>query len=217
MRHIEPDSLSPAEMPPIGLPRPKLRGTVPIEACLQLRRSTRQFGSGLLSLAEVTQLLWAAQGVTGLGGLRTAPSAGAIYAIRLYLLACRVRGLPVGLYKYDADDHYIRFLKSGDLRPGLIETGLDRAAGNAAGIIILTADFRRPLREHGAHAHRLVYIEAGHIGQNICLESTALGLGAIGLGALDTAAAQSVLGIKAGEDLIYMVAIGKKLGEVAVV
>ena len=128
-----------------------------------------------------------------------------------------MRGLPVGLYKFDADDHYIRFLKAGDPREQLVDAGLDISAQGAALLVVLAADCRRVVREYGEHAHRLVCIEAGHIGQNISLEATALGLGVIGLGAMDPSTIRGILGIRETEDPVYVLALGKKAGTEPVV
>lgn len=202
----------PADLPPIGLPRPRLRGAVPLEACLATRRSTRQFAAAPLSMGDVSQLLWAAQGVTGLGGLRTAPSAGALYPVRIFMAAARVRGLPAGLYRYDPDEHYIRLTLGGDLRARLVSDGLDGAAQNAAMLLMLAADLRGPVREFKHWAERLVHIEAGHIAQNVCLEAAALDLGVIGLGAFDSAAARRHMALPDTLEPFYALALGKKIG-----
>ena len=211
-QRVETIQTVPADMPPIGLPRPKLRGSVPLEACLLARRSTRQFAAAALSLNEISQLLWAAQGVTGLGGLRTAPSAGALYPIRTYLFCGRVRGLPVGLYKFDPDDFFIRYLQTKDIRPPLVADGLDPLVRDAPALIILASDYRMPQREFGENARRLVHIEAGHIGQNIGLQAAAMGMGAIGLGAFHLDAMRKHIGLKEHEEPIYIIAAGRKPG-----
>ena len=203
---------APMDLPPIGLPRPKLRGTAALEVCLAQRRSTRQFDATSISVSAVSQLLWAGQGVTGLGGLRTAPSAGALYPLRTYLVAARVRALPAGLFRYDPDDHYIRCLRQGDLREGLIEAGVDACLRDAAGAIVLAADYRSASREFKDRACRLVHIEAGHAGQNVCLQATALGLGAIGLGAFDADGVKRVLALREQEHPVYVLAFGRRLG-----
>jgi SagB-type dehydrogenase family enzyme len=203
---------APMELPPIGLPRPKLRGTTALETCLSQRRSTRQFDTAPISVSATSQLLWAAQGVTGLGGLRTAPSAGALYPLRTYLVAARVRALPAGLFKYDANDHYIRCLRQCDLREDLVEAGVDVCVRDAAGAIVLAADYRSASREFKDLACRLVHIEAGHAGQNVCLQATALGLGVIGLGAFDTDGLRRVLELREQEHPVYVLAFGRKVG-----
>jgi SagB-type dehydrogenase family enzyme len=182
-----------------------------------MRRSTRQFAPASVSLSEIAQLLWAAQGVTGLGGLRTAPSAGALYPMRTYLFCGRVRGLPVGMYRYFPDDHYIRFLLARDVRPALLADGIDRAVADAPALIALATDYKMPTREFGEQARRLVHIEAGHIGQNVCLEATAIGIGAIGLGSFPIEAVRRHLGLRDGEEPVYILAVGRKPGEEPVV
>jgi len=208
---------TPMELPPIALARPKLRGTLPLETCLQSRRSARTFAAAGISMSDFSQVLWAAQGITGLGGLRTAPSAGGLFPIRTYAVISRIAGLPAGIYKYNPDEHYIRFLVEGAPLPELIGAGLDGCSAGAPVLIVLAADYRSPIREFGDKAQRLVQIEAGHIGQNICLEATALGLGVIGLGSFDPVAVRSILQLKEQEQPLYMLAVGKKPGVEAVV
>jgi len=195
------------------LPRPQIPGSSPLDMCLQTRRSARQFAGTPVSMAEVSQLLWAGQGVTALGGLRTAPSAGALYAIKTYLAAAGVRGLTRGMYQYDADENHLRFLLPGDLRPALLAAGVDVCTQDAAALMVLAADYRRPTREFGENARRLVHIEAGHIGQNVCLEATALGLGVIGLGAFRAEEVRQALHLSEHQEPVYVLAFGKKPGD----
>ena len=194
----------------ITLPAPSLEGSMPLEECMLRRRSTREYTGKALSLEQVDQLLWAAMGITSPAGLRTAPSAGAVFPIRAYLLAANVDGLPVGFFGYDIDRHEVSLLGKGDKRRRLERAATDQqCVGQAAMILVLTGCYRRLLREFGEAGHRLAAMEAGHIGQNFCLQATALGLGAIGLGRFDPVAVKMLLPIPQDEEPLYLLLAGR--------
>jgi len=196
---------------PIRLPEPALDSSSSLERCLRMRRSCRDFRVAPLPLKDVSQLLWAAQGVTGLGGLRTAPSPGALYGLRPYLVAGNIAGLPTAIYRFDAEGHELLLVAQGDVRPQLMKAaGGQQFVADAALILVLAANVSRVAREYGARAERLLHIEAGHVGQNVCLEATALGLGVIGLGVFSDADVKSLLGLPQREDPMYLVAAGWK-------
>ena len=193
----------------VRLPEPELDSSSSLERCLRMRRSCRDFRAAPIALKDVSQLLWAAQGITGLGGLRTAPSPGALYAIRPYLVAGNIAGLAPGIYRFDPEAHELVLAQAGDFRGSLVKaTGDQHCVADAAMVLVLAANYARVAREYGQRAERLLHIEAGHIGQNVCLEATALGLGVIGLGAFRDQDVKTALSIPAREEVVYLVAAG---------
>jgi SagB-type dehydrogenase family enzyme len=195
----------------VTLPPPTAAAGKPIEQCLRLRRSCRMFGAGPVSLEQASQLLWAAQGVTGLGGLRTAPSAAALYPVHCYLVAMNVSALRPGLYAYDPDQGILSSWKMGDHRKRLVKVCFDQAAaGMAAMGLLLTASYGRAQREFGDRAPQLVHMESGHIGQNFLLQATSLSLGALGISKIDTAAMSAALDLPTGEEPVYLLLAGPK-------
>jgi SagB-type dehydrogenase family enzyme len=197
--------------PPVRLPEPTLDSSSSLERCLRMRRSCRDFRNAPVSLRDASQLLWAAQGVTGLGGLRTAPSPGALYAIRPYVISGNITGLTPGIYRFDAEGQELLPATMGDCRSELMKAaGSQLCVEQAAFILLLAANYGRVAREYGARAERLVHIEAGHIAQNVCLEATALGLGVIGLGAFSDADVKEVIGLPVREEPVYLIAAGWK-------
>ena len=195
----------------VELPPPRLAGGKPLEECLRTRRSCRMFADAPVELEQVSQLLWAAQGVTGLGGLRTAPSAGAVYPYRLYVVAMNVTGLRSGVYAYDPDRHVLSLRKAGELRPEL-ERGVcdqDEVENSALGILLSTT-YTRSRLEFGEKGVRLAHIEAGHIAQNVMLEAGSLGLGVIGLARIDEAAMRRALELRQAEEPVYLLLAGPK-------
>ncbi len=200
-----------AVAPPIRLPDPTLDSSSSLERCLRNRRSCRDFRNVPMPLRDASQLLWAAQGITGLGGLRTAPSPGALYAIRPYLIAGNIAGLAPGIYRFDAEGHELLLASTGDFRRQLREAaGGQLCVEQAAFILLLAANYGRVAREYGARAERLVHIEAGHIAQNVCLEAAALGLGVIGLGAFSDAEVKEAINLPMREEPVYLIASGWK-------
>jgi SagB-type dehydrogenase family enzyme len=205
-----PPSLSRAGLPiPLATPLRSTPGS--LDHCLRTRRSTREYAPEPLTLAEVAQLLWAAQGVTAPAGLRTAPSPGAVYPLRLYLASGRVAGLDPAIYRYDPDAHAIRMTAPGDARGPLSCAALgQQCAADCAAIVAIAASYRRLTREFGAHARRLALIEAGHVGQNVCLQATALGLGCVGLGRFEIELAHDALHLPDSEEPLFLIAVGRK-------
>jgi SagB-type dehydrogenase family enzyme len=194
----------------IVLPAAAPAPDVTLAACLERRRSTRDYSGEPLSLGQVSQLLWAAQGVTAPGGLRTAPSAGAIYPIRCYFFAARVDGLPAGFYSFDPESRALALLSRGDRQKRLAKACADQVCvEDCACALLLTAWYPRMRREFGDAAARLCAIEAGHIGQNWHLQATALGLGSISIGKIDAAALKLLLPIPQDEDPLYLLLGGR--------
>lgn len=182
-----------------------------LEQCLRARRSCRAFADAPVQLEHVSQLLWAAQGFTGLGGLRTAPSAGAVYPFHLYLVAMNVTGMPSGAYAYDPDRHVLSLWRVGQLRAKLQKGVCDQdEVENSAVGILLAAAYHRSRSEFGEKGVMLAHFEAGHIGQNVLLQATALSLGAIGLAKIDPRAMRRAIDVPEAEEPVYLLLAGPK-------
>jgi SagB-type dehydrogenase family enzyme len=197
----------------IGLPSPEFRGG-PLEETIAKRRSIRSYSEDSLSIAELSQLLFAAQGVTGRRGdrlLRASPSAGGTYPIEVYVFANRVGGLEPGIYRYQAEGHEVRLLKSGFYGDRLADACLGQSMpGNAAVSLVLTAVLARTTGTYGSRGIRYIHMEAGHISQNICLQATSLGLGAVPIGAFDDSELDMLIGIDGEQEVsLYVNSIGK--------
>lgn len=186
-----------------SLPAPHDRGMHSVEQALATRRSTRSFTSDPVSLPELSQLLWAAQGITAAPHARTSPSAGATYPLELYAAT------HAGCHHYDPDGHRLHLLTQRDLRPSLAEAaGEQSAVAEAAVVIVITAVLARTGTVYGERASRFVAIEAGHVAQNVLLQAVALGLGAVPIGAFDDDRMRQALGADAGHEPVYLVAAG---------
>lgn len=173
-------------VPTIKLPAPRTEGGDNLNQLLQQRRSRRDFGSGPITLAQLSQLLWSAQGITDASGLRTAPSAGALYPLEIYVVAGQVRDLDTGLYHYRVKTHSLTRIDKGDLRQSLTQAALGQnMIEEAAVIIAITGNYARTQRKYGSRAGRYVHIEVGHVAQNIYLQATALKLATVIVGAFE--------------------------------
>jgi SagB-type dehydrogenase family enzyme len=193
----------------VALPAPRLDGGVSIERALAERRSVREFARGALTLPQVAQLLWAAQGVTHGNGARTAPSAGALYPLELYLVAGEVHDLAPGLYRYVPGRHQLEPVAAGDMRRELCDAALEQeCVAEGAAVFVFTAVERRTTRKYGQRGVRFVHIEAGHAAQNLALEATALGLGSVTVGAFDDDAVARLLNLPKDETPLYLMPVG---------
>ncbi|MBM3286769.1 MAG: SagB/ThcOx family dehydrogenase [Candidatus Eisenbacteria bacterium] len=185
------------------LPTPLDSGAVSVETALARRRSVREFAERPLTAAEISQLLWAAQGVTSTDGRRTAPSAGALYPLEIYVATAEGVGhhLPAG--------HLLEPRLSGDLRSRLSRAALSQPSVSAApAIFIITGVAERTRVKYGDRAERYIWLEAGHAAQNLLLQATALGLAGVPIGAFSDEALRRELNLPNGEMPLYLVPIG---------
>ncbi len=197
-----------AQTSTIALPKPDLAGKVTLERALAHRRSTREYARGALTLAEVSQLLWAAHGVTGPGGRRTTPSAGALYPLEIDLVAGDVTGLAPGVYRYLPQVHALQRRLSGDRRDALAKAALDQGSvRTAAAVVAVSAVVQRTAAKYRERAPRYVDIEVGAVGQSVSLEAAALGLGTVLVGAFDDAGVARVL--DAAEAPLLLLPLGR--------
>ena len=195
----------------VHLPAPNFTGSLTLEAVLQQRQSVREFKRTRLTLVEVAQLLWAAQGVTRPDGRRTAPSAGALYPLEIYLVATHVEGLPPGIYYYDPDKHALLVWKKGDVHERLAKAALGQASvRNAPAVLAIAGVYARTAKKYDSRAERYVWIEAGHAGQNVYLQAQSLGLGSVMIGAFDDQAAQAILALPTDHALLALMPIGRR-------
>ncbi len=195
----------------IALPAPACEGGVSVEQAFLERRSVREYRDEPLTLAEVSQLLWAAQGITHPGGLRTAPSAGALYPLEIYLLAGEVTGLEPGLYHYEPDGHTLRLVLEGDLRRELSRAALDQSPVlDAPAVIVIAAVYERTKVKYGERGVQYVHIEVGAASENVYLQAASLGLGTVFIGAFRDEEVREVLRLDANEQPLGLMPVGRK-------
>jgi SagB-type dehydrogenase family enzyme len=206
----------------IKLPAPVHDSDVSIEQALSMRRSVREYRGEPLSLLDVSQLLWAAQGVTSPDGLRTAPSAGALYPLEIYMVAGNVEGLKPGVYKYVPGEHVVVRVADGDKRADLSAVALGQPSiKNAAVVLLIAGVYERTTGKYDTPLHdaatgsdypagvKYVHMEAGHASQNVYLESASLGLGTVSIGAFSEDGVRHVVGMPEEERPLYLMPVGK--------
>jgi SagB-type dehydrogenase family enzyme len=194
----------------IGLPAPRVTGTVSVEGALKARRSLRTFSAQPMTLAEVGQLLWAAQGVTDPSGRRTAPSAGACYPLELYLVAGNVTGLAPGVYRYRPSEHDLMPVAMGDRRAAVAKACRQGWVAEAPASVAFAAIYARTAKKYPDRAARYIPIEVGAAAENLALQAVALGLGTTVVGAYDDAALAQALGSASDERPLALLPMGKR-------
>ena len=209
--------LAPTEIreAPIGaqvkLPEPKLKGDVSLEETLHQRRSLREYTDEALTLEEVSQLLWAAQGVTAPWGGRTAPSEGALYPLEVYVAVGNVENLAAGVYKYKPERHVLTQVKNTDVRKELSQASLWQKWVQEAPIdIVIAAVYERTTGKYGNRGITYVQLEGGHAAQNIYLQATALDMGMVTVGAFHDGQVKEVMAMTQNERPLYVIPVGRK-------
>ncbi len=184
------------------------------EEAIQRRRSVRKYSNQLMTLEELSRLLYNTGGINEErwgNKLRSAPSAGALYPIEVYLVVHRVEGLEAGLYHYAVKDHALELLRAEDMRGKIIGHGLmQEFLGQANLVLVFTAILQRLRWKYQERSYRYALIEAGHLGQNVYLVATSMGMGACAVGAFLDDNLNSMLGVDGQDEAaIYMLSVGK--------
>ncbi|MDP4261404.1 MAG: SagB/ThcOx family dehydrogenase [Bacteroidota bacterium] len=195
----------------VHLPEPVYQSEISVEEALLKRRSVRDYKEGPLQLNEISQLLWAAQGITSeKEGGRSAPSAGALYPLELYVVSGNINTLTAGVYHYRPPGHLLEQIAEGDKRKLLNAASLMQGAMNqSAAVIIITAVYKRTTRKYLERGKRYVYMEAGHTAQNIYLQSVSLKIGTVVTGAFMGSLVKRVLSLPDDEEPLYLMPVGK--------
>ena len=193
----------------IPLPEVRRDGEVSVERALATRRSLRSYSQEGLSLEEVGQVLWSAQGATDRG--RTAPSAGALYPIELYLVAGDVDELEPAVYRYHPAAHAVEPVVAGDLRARLREAALGQAwVGSPPAVLVVAGAVERTAAKYGSRAERYVLIEAGAVAENVYLQCESLGLATVLVGAFTDEAVNGVLALPEGEEAYVLMPLAHR-------
>ncbi len=170
----------------LALPEPRRDGCVSVEKALSERRSVREYSKEPLSLHDVSQILWAAQGITARDGLRTAPSAGALYPLEVLLVMGEVPGVAKGVYRYRSLGHEIARMVSGDQRSRLATAALEQYwLAEAPVMLVVSAIYEQTTKKYHGKGKLYVHMEAGHVVQSVSLQAVAMGLGSVVIGAFE--------------------------------
>jgi SagB-type dehydrogenase family enzyme len=178
-----------------------------LDAALTARRSVRAYTLQPLTIAEVGQLLWAAQGVTSPDGKRTSPSAMHKYPLEIAVVVQNVDGLPCGAYRYVPAKHSLQLLIAAKPGAALLATSTSQPQVNSApAVFVITALYER--MGSGAKNRTWTDYEAGLASENLLLEAVALRLGAVVTGGIDPASVKEAVKLTGGEQVIVIIPVG---------
>lgn len=207
---IEEEEATPGSPGEVQLPEPSKDSDVSIEEALLKRRSIRTYTGEALTLQEVSQLLWAAQGTTSLRGFRTAPSAAALYPLETYIVVGDVENLSEGVYRYETRGHKLVKVLEGDYRPQLTRASLGQYFVEGGAVyIVFTADYKRTTLRAGSEGIKYVHMEVGHAAQNVYLQVVSLGLGTVVIGGFSSDRAREILKLPENETPLYFMPVGR--------
>ena len=201
------------DAPKIPLDQIKDFEGMPLWEAIRKRQSIRNFSNQPLSKTDLSHLLWAAQGITRISSgfeFRTAPSAGALYPVETYAVIHSIESIPSGVYHYSVRNHELDQIKKGDFRKEITQAALDQDMAYKANVVFVwTAIFERSKWKYKQRAYRYVYLDAGHIVQNLALAAAAMNLGTCQIAALYDDEANKLLGVDGtSESTVYMSVVG---------
>lgn len=194
----------------VQLPAPAGDSDISIEKALRERRSIRDYRSEPLTLSEISQLLWAAQGITASGFYRAAPSAGALYPIEIYVIAGGVEDLAEGIYRYSPKKHLLTLERNDDCRRDLCKAALMQDCIRYAPCsIVIAAVYERTTGKYGDRGIRYVHMEVGHVAENISLQAVSLNIGTVIIGAFSDDQVKRAIGLPGGERPLCIMPLGR--------
>ncbi len=192
----------------IDLPEHITDSDTSVEEALSARRSVRSFSNEAMSISEIGQILWAAQGITSHDGKRTAPSAGPTYPLEVYVSVRNVKDLDPGVYHYLPEKHRLERIYSGDFSDNLKSMAYSQQhIKDAAAVLIMTAVFERTEKVFGTDAEKYVYMEAGHAAQNVYLQCESLDVGTVVVGSFESDRIKTTFALDG--DPLYLIPLGK--------
>jgi len=203
---IAPDQIFGEEKDLMNLPEPRLKGNVSVEEAINNRRSVRNYAPKKIDVASISQLLWAAQGITDKSrGFRSTPSAGALYPLEIYLVKDE------GIYHYIPDGHKLELVSDKNVKEALVKAAHNQAFISEADIdIIVCGVYERAAVRYGDRAVRYTDMEAGHLAQNVFLQAIALGLDSVAIGAFSDSAVSEIVGLPKNSKPLYILPVGYK-------
>ena len=200
-----------AEPKTVALPKADVTGKVTLERAITQRRSVREYAPGPLTLAEVSQLMWVAQGITGPDGKRATPSARAVYPLQVWLVANDVTGLAAGIYRYEPKEHALALVTPGLQHDSVAAAARGQASiEHAAAVVAVAGDSALAATKFRGNADRWLGMEAGFVVQDVYLEATALGLGTVMVGGFEETAVRRALGLPPGWEALALMPVGRR-------
>ena len=195
----------------IKLLQPQFQSHTSIEEAIKNRRSIRKYKNQPLKLFQISQLLWAAYGVTDVRGFHTSPSAGAIFPLEFYVVAYNVEALDVGVYKYNFQNYSLNKIKDENIQDDLcLASYRQPCIKNAMAVIVISGIYEKTINKYGDEGKKYVHMDVGHAAQNIYLQCESLGLGTVVAAGFDGDKVKSLVGMSEKETPLYVMPVGVK-------
>ncbi len=195
----------------VELPSFELNKSLSLDQALRQRKSIRNFQDKGISLGQLSYLLWASTGIQRIEDgyeFRTVPSAGALYPIETYIVSNNVRKLEAGIYHYSISSHELELLKQGNFKRSITAAALGQdMCASAAVVFVWTAIFERCKWKYGQRAYRYMYLDTGHIAENLALVAVSLNLGSCEIGALYDDNVNAIVGIDGTDESVLCMAV----------
>ena len=199
------------DAPKVELPSFDPSRAMSLNQALKQRKSIREFQPKSISKGQLSYLLWASTGIQRIDDgyeFRTVPSAGALYPIETYVIANNVRTLEAGLYHYSIRNHQLEQIRQGDMRHQIAGAALGQGmCATAAVVFVWSAIFERCKWKYGQRGYRYIYLDAGHIAENLALAAVSLNLGSCEIGALYDDQANAIVGVNGIEESVICMAV----------
>lgn len=197
----------------IALPQPDYRSSSSLELVLKNRRTRVDFSDSSLSLKQISQILWAAQGINVDWGDRTAPSAKSTYPLSVFLIANKVDGLEAGEYQYIPGErvmlHQLKPIKKVEIGEALFDLLKQSSFNNVPAVLVISGNMKKMAEAYGGIPHdKEVYLEAGFVAQNIALQAESLKLGTTVNTNFDELKVRELITISSTDTIIYLMPIG---------
>ena len=197
-----------SKMEKIKLPDPQHTTCKAIEEALFKRRLVKEYKNVPISCSDLSQVLWAGQGIED--GKEKSPSAEALYPLEIYAIAGNVSGIPAGVYQYRPHTNELARIAAGDMRDELAKAALGRRSiKTAAVVIVVSAVYVRTTTKYGEKGIRYAHMEAGHAAQNISLQAVALNLGSAMIGSFHDSEVKKIMRMEDREQPIYIIPVGR--------
>jgi SagB-type dehydrogenase family enzyme len=200
-----------ADVQKTELPSFELYKPLSLDRALRQRKSIRHFQDRGISLGQLSYLLWASMVIQRIEDgyeFRTVPSAGALYPIETYVIVNNVKKLDSGVYHYSVKSHELELLKEGDFRRQIAAAALGQGiCASAAAVFVWSGVFERCKWKYGQRAYRYIYLDTGHIAENLALAAVSLNLGSCEIGALYDDHVNAIVGIDGTEESVLCMAV----------
>ena len=195
----------------IQLPNVLPEATMGFAEVLRRRKSIRAFSNQPLSLDDLGFLLWASTGIQRVEQgyeFRTAPSAGALYPIETYIAANNIEDMDSGIYHYNIKNHLLEEIKTGNFGDAIAHAALDQQiCATASAVFIWTAIFERSKWKYKQRAYRYIYLDAGHIAENLALAAASITCGSCQIGAFFDDEINSIVDVDGAEESTILLSV----------